>query len=74
MIRKERPICRVGYASQPAIQFICDESWSTPKWGTPEEQTISPGVYVADDNDRPYTFDSDKVTCVACLAKIKPIV
>ena len=65
-----RPICLIGWASQPDIQFVCDDAWSTPKWGKPEEQTVAPGVHVADDGDRLYTFDHAKVTCELCLAKM----
>jgi hypothetical protein len=54
----------VDYASQPDIQFRCDESWSTPKWGHPPP--ISEGVYLAD-NDRVYTFEDARCTCQACI-------
>jgi hypothetical protein len=66
---KDTHVHRIGWASQPDLQFICDESWSTPKWGSPDEQkTDVPGVHVADD-DRLYTFDPKKVTCPLCKGK-----
>lgn len=65
----ESPVCSIQYASQPDLQFACDGVWSDPKWG-PESETTTDvkGVYVAD-NDRLYTFDSESITCKACLAK-----
>lgn len=63
----EAPIHIIGYASQPDIQFICDEAWDTPKWGSDDDvYTDTSGVYVSD-TDRLYTFDRTKVTCPACL-------
>lgn len=62
----DSPVHSIIYASQPDLQFRCDESWSTPKWG--ETNTDTPGVFIADD-DRLYTFDRDSVTCTTCLAK-----
>lgn len=62
--KERRLIHRIGYASQPDIQFACDETWSTPKWGTPE--TPITDVFVSDD-DRLYTFDNNRVTCPKCV-------
>lgn len=60
---------QISWASQPDLQFWCDSEWSTPKWGTTDDQyTEIREVYVADD-DRLYTFNSEKVTCPACKGK-----
>lgn len=66
----DRKICYVGWAQQPDIQFCCDSTWSSPKWGTRKDQVAAPEVYVAD-NDRLYTFNTSKVTCEACLTEVK---
>ena len=65
-----RPVHKISYASQPDVKFLCDESWSTPKWGSEEDkQTDDDDVHVADD-DRHYTFEDTKVTCPECLKKL----
>lgn len=61
-------ICAIKWAGQPDIQFACDSAYSTPKRGKDKDRLRSEGVYVADDDDRLYTFDADKVTCAACRA------
>lgn len=53
----------IAYASQPDIQFRCDGSWSTPRWG--DASTETEGVYL-DDDGRLYTFDEALVTCPQC--------
>lgn len=56
----------VDYASQPNIQFRCDETWDTPSW---DEFNRDPkefvGVYKAH-GGRFYTFEEDKITCPVC--------
>ena len=62
----EEKVHAVKYASQPDIQILCDDSWSTPGWGTLDTGAETK-IYKLDDG-RHYTFDEQKVTCKACLA------
>lgn len=57
----------VDYASQPDIQFRCDETWDTPCWKQLGERDTAKlnGVYKAD-GGRYYTFEEDKITCPKC--------
>lgn len=59
-------ICLVNYASQPDIQFFCDDSWSIPAWNQPKD--LPQDIYLAD-NKSYYTFEFKHVTCTKCLAK-----
>jgi hypothetical protein len=58
-----------SYASQPAIQIFCDQSWTTPAWDSPDDLNLPENVYASDDN-RYYTFNRDCVTCKSCLNKM----
>ena len=64
----------ISSASQPEIQFACDGTYSEPKWGTSPDLagylTSAPWVYQAE-NGRLYSFESELVTCEACLAPKK---
>lgn len=56
------------YSDSKHIELACG-SWVEPKWGTEDEQhTEDPEVYIADD-DRLYTFEPTKATCVSCKTK-----
>jgi hypothetical protein len=62
----DAPVHRGGYSDGKHIQLVCDNSWVEPKWGRDEDRkTTDPEVYVADD-DRLYTFNSEKTTCEGC--------
>jgi len=60
-------ICVIKYASQPDIQFACDDFWSTPAWG--DQNTINddlpPNCYHAD-GGRIYSFVNENITCEGC--------
>lgn len=56
------------YASQPSIQILCDQSWTTPNWGPGGGKTSTEGVYESDDG-RLYTFNPELMTCPACKSQ-----
>jgi hypothetical protein len=71
---KAHPVHLVGYASQPDIQYVCDETWDQPAWTSPEnealiEELVGTEVHVGD-KGRLYTFDKHLVTCEACKGKV----
>lgn len=69
-LKDPRPVHIIMYSSHNSLQVLCDESWTTLKWGKPEEQnTDNPKVWVTDD-DRLYTFEEKNVSCKDCLAKM----
>lgn len=62
------------WSSQPDVHILCDDSWVTPAWGRStliQRSLERREIYRADD-ERFYTFEREKVTCKACLAKMKP--
>jgi len=64
-MKKDIHLC--CYSSHNSLQIDCDLSWTTAKWGSPEEiDTGIKGVYLSDD-DRLYTFIESKVTCAKDL-------
>lgn len=64
-----KPIHLSDFASQPDIRIACDQSWTTPKWGSEESKwTGIPNVHMADD-DRLYTFRVALVTCEKCISQ-----
>lgn len=65
-------ICYISWAGQPDLQFLCDNSWSTPCWGGKAHRSGKDGkeVYLAD-NKRYYTFDKETTTCPKCKEKLK---
>jgi hypothetical protein len=58
----------IKFASQPDLQILCDESWTTPAWSKPES-TIE-GTYLAD-SGKLYTFRDGLVTCPDCKTKME---
>lgn len=66
--KRRRNVCMIVWSSQPDIQFLCDGAWSTPSWE--EDDSLPPGIHLADDDDRLYTFESKKVNCRACRQKL----
>ena len=73
MARLDLTVHHCDWSSQPDLHIHCDDSWTTPLWGTPSAMQAAlerREIFVTED-DRYYTFDDDKVTCKACLAKMK---
>lgn len=73
----DRPVHLVGYASQPSLQYVCDESWDEPAWRSDDTATLldwleteHDGIFLGD-TGRYYTFDLPKATCEACKAKVR---
>ena len=58
-------ICCVKCASQPDIQYWCDQTWDIPEWKQPH---LKPGIYLGQ-NNRLYTFDETLVDCEKCIKK-----
>jgi hypothetical protein len=65
-------VCYCCYGSQPDIQLLCDQSWTTPSYDASNETPIIPNVYKAA-NERYYSFEKHNVTCEACLKAIEGI-
>jgi hypothetical protein len=72
-----QPVHLVGYASQPSLQYVCDESWDEPAWQSDDTQTMldmleteHDGIYLGD-TGRLYTFDLTKATCGSCKSKAR---
>lgn len=64
-----QPVHLSDWAQQPDVRIACDQSWTTPAWGSEEEtDTGTEGVYKADDG-RLYTFDPARATCPACAVR-----
>ncbi len=58
-------VCVVKYASQPDIQYWCDQSWDIPEWSQP---SLPPHVH-AGQSGRLYTFYEELVDCPECVKK-----
>lgn len=65
----DSPVHLIHWSSHSSLQFLCDGSWGTSKWGPEDDsKTVDENVFVADD-ERLYTFEAEKATCEACKAK-----
>lgn len=62
------------WSGQPDVHILCDDSWTTPSWGriTLIQRSLERREIYRADDERFYTFERAKVTCKACLAKMKP--